>query len=66
MPTEKTVWNWVRSQPEFARLRTQALAQARTAAVAARAARDRAPRGYGGGVYGVKAPGYGPTIWPRD
>ncbi len=44
MPTEKTVWNWSRSHPEFAVMKAQALGAARTRALESQAARDAAKR----------------------
>lgn len=44
MPTEKTVWNWTRSHPEFALMKTHAMATARQAALAAQSEADAARR----------------------
>jgi len=44
MPTEKTVWNWARAHPQFARWRAWALETARGRAVAAHAARAEGRR----------------------
>jgi hypothetical protein len=44
MPTEKTVWNWARAHPLFARMKAHALATARAASLAAQAERDAARR----------------------
>jgi len=67
MPTEKTVWNWARAHPEFARWRAWALETARARAMAAHAERAAARRARLAGPMGRRAwnrgrSGYGPEV----